>query len=106
MNSFKCKKCGQCCSNYLPLTTEEIKRLKKLAKKENKPIYLKDWKDCCPFLNSKMQCDIYKDRPIICQEYNCYNFENHTYSKRFMQILEKEENKFRLVDIRKEIFNN
>jgi Fe-S-cluster containining protein len=31
MNNFECRKCGKCCSNYLPLTKEEIRKLKKFS---------------------------------------------------------------------------
>jgi Fe-S-cluster containining protein len=32
MKNFECKKCGKCCSNYLPLTKEEIKTMKRIKK--------------------------------------------------------------------------
>ena len=102
MSNFECKKCGKCCSNFLPLMKEEIKTMKKLAKKENKHPLIQEWYLRCPFLNNNNRCDIYENRPIICREFSCYKFENNIYNKEvFSKIDEKE---FSLVDIRKEIF--
>ncbi len=102
MSNFKCKCCGNCCSNYLPLRKEEIEIMRKLAKKENKHPLIQDWYSICPFLNNGNKCDIYKNRPIICKEFTCYKFEKNIYSKEiFKTILE---NDFKLIDIRKEIF--
>lgn len=102
MSNFKCRKCGECCSNFLPLRKEEIKAMKRLAKKENKHPLIKDWYLRCPFLNNNNRCDIYENRPIICREFSCYRFENNIYNKEvFSKIDEKE---FSLIDIRKEIF--
>lgn len=101
--NFKCKKCGKCCSNYLPLTENEIKIMKKLAKKENKHLLDKNWYNICPFLNYKNECDIYENRPMICREYDCYKFENVLCSKEMIESAKKE--KYRPVNIRKEIFN-
>ena len=104
MSNFKCKKCGKCCSNFLPLRKEEIKTMKRLAKKENRHLLMQDWYDICPFLNYKNECDIYDNRPLICKEYTCYKFENKIYNAElFSKIDEKE---FKLVDVRKEIFKN
>ena len=102
--NFKCKRCGKCCSNYLPLTENEIQEMKKTAKKENKHLLDKDWYNTCPFLNYKNECDIYENRPMICREYDCYKFKNCLISKNMIDSTRKE--KYRLVDIRKEIFNN
>lgn len=33
MNNYECRKCGKCCSNYLPLTKEEIRNFKKISSK-------------------------------------------------------------------------
>ena len=78
------------------------KRLKKLAKKENKHPIRQDWYDRCPFLNNNNKCDIYSDRPLICREYTCYNYEHSIYNKEIFKGLSPKD--FRLVDLRKEIF--
>ena len=100
--NFECRHCGECCSNYLPLQEQEIKRMKKLAKKENKHPIRQDWYDRCPFLNNNNKCDIYSDRPLICREYTCYNYEHSIYNKEIFKGLSPKD--FRLVDLRKEIF--
>lgn len=102
MSNFECKCCGECCSNFLPLRDNEIKTMRKLAKKENRHPLRNDWYSRCPFLNNNNKCDIYENRPLICREYTCYNYENHIYNTEvFSKIDEKE---FNLVDLRKEIF--
>lgn len=101
---FECSKCGKCCSNYLPLQKEEIKTMKKLAIKENKQLLNKEWYSICPFLNYKNECDIYENRPLICREYSCYNYEHNIYN---LEVFSKipEEN-FEITNVRKEIFND
>lgn len=96
-----CKMCGNCCSNFLPLTKSEIKRLKQLAKHEYKQMYNNDWYSVCPFLNNN-RCTIYNDRPLICREYTCSKFNNSIYSDNFMENLKREA--FVAVDLRKDIF--
>lgn len=100
---FKCKCCGKCCSNFLPLREEEIRIMKKIAKEENIKHLRNDWYSICPFLNNSNRCDIYEKRPFICREYSCYNFENKIFNLEKFKNITKEE--FKLVDIRKEIFN-
>ena len=96
------QKLRECCSNYLPLQEQEIKKMKKLAQKENKHPIRQDWYDRCPFLNNNNKCDIYSDRPLICREYTCYNYEHSIYNKEIFNGLSPTD--FRLVDLRKEIF--
>ena len=102
MSTFECKCCGNCCSNFLPLRKEEIRTMKKLAKKENKHPLIKDWYGRCPFLNNNNKCDIYENRPLICREYTCYKFKNHIYNEEIFKNIP--ETDFKLTDVRKEIF--
>ena len=100
--NFECRNCGECCSNYLPLQEQEIKRMKELAQKENKHLIRQDWYDRCPFLNNNNKCDIYSDRPLICREYTCYKFKNNIYeTEKFKDIKPSE---FRVVNLREEFF--
>lgn len=103
MSNFECKCCGNCCSNFLPLSKEELRIMKILAKKENKHPLIKDWYSRCPFLNNNNKCDIYEDRPLICREYDCYKFENNIYNEEIFKNINKDD--YELVDLRKEIFN-
>lgn len=101
--SFECKKCGKCCSNFLPLTKKDVERIKKVAKTENVNLLDKEWYQTCPFLNNKKLCDIYEDRPTICREFTCYAFENGIYSKELLRKAQSEE--FNLVDLRETFFS-
>ena len=78
----KCSNCGECCSNILPLTQKEIKRIKKYISKHNikpcehvynvlrdKPVDM-----ICPFRdNVNKRCTIYEVRPLVCRLYMCSN---------------------------------
>lgn len=80
-----CSNCGACCQRVLPLSKEEISKLKALLKNNpllrkyivalNKGLPLR----ICPFMDftqSVSKCMIYNasERPSICQLYTC-NFE-------------------------------
>lgn len=97
-----CKRCGNCCSNYLPLSKKEIADLKEIVKQRKlKPIssvFGIGFEAACPFLNGNI-CTIYEDRPEICRSFTCEKFKNKDYSDK---KLFKE--KRILVDLRKEIF--
>ena len=101
---FKCKGCGSCCSNYLPLSKKEVIKLKNIVKankiKPFKNVFQKDWKNVCPFLNSSNRCVIYDDRPTICKSFTCEKFKKQDFTN--VDDLIKEQR--RLVNLRKEIF--
>lgn len=77
----KCSGCGQCCSNYLPLSSGEIKEIRRHIKKH----HIKEQKHCaplanlafdltCPFLmdsKEKDKCAVYPVRPEICKKFLC-----------------------------------
>lgn len=72
----KCSKCGECCSNLLPLTNAEIRHLREIVKKRKlKPhyhiLYNAKYDMTCPFLNDQNKCSIYEDRPYICKIFKC-----------------------------------
>lgn len=77
----ECSGCGQCCSNFLPLSAKEIKEIRRYVKKhhisEQKHIapMAKPLIDMtCPFLISdrkKDKCSIYPVRPHICRCFIC-----------------------------------
>lgn len=77
-----CTQCGACCSNILPMTDEEIKRIRKYIERYR----IKEQKHAtnvmknptldltCPFLNDDKQeekCMIYEVRPRVCREFIC-----------------------------------
>ena len=73
----KCVGCGECCSDFLPVTEKEVKRLQQYARKhhltEHRHNFLLVAHDCtCPFRNDKTQkCDVYEVRPLICRSFIC-----------------------------------
>ena len=77
----KCTGCGQCCSNILPMTDEEIETIRKYVKKynikENKhliPLTEPIFDMTCPFLDDSKSCEkckIYEVRPKICRDFIC-----------------------------------
>lgn len=77
----KCIECGNCCSNLLPMTDEEILIIKKYIKqykiKENKhlvPLSTVALDLTCPFLDNGKNCEkctIYEVRPKICRDFIC-----------------------------------
>ncbi len=75
LKNGSCSKCGGCCSNILPLTDDEKKRIKHIIKKKKlKPSYHIPFNGLdmtCPLLDSDNKCRIYKDRPTICRVFRC-----------------------------------
>ena len=75
----KCSNCGQCCSNCLPLSEAEIKKIKAYVKqhkiKEQRHNVAVGVDMTCPFRDeANRKCLIYEIRPAICREFVC----NHT----------------------------
>lgn len=73
----KCIGCGECCSDFLPVSEKEIKRLKQYVRKHNltehRHNFLLGTNDCtCPFRNeASRKCDVYEVRPLICRSFIC-----------------------------------
>ncbi len=93
----KCSSCGACCSNYLPLSSGEIKEIKRYIKKH----HIKEQKHMiaptvapvfdmnCPFLDmskEKDKCTIYDVRPKICR---CFIYNQPPLGGRIGQITDK-----------------
>lgn len=100
-NNGQCSKCGNCCSNFLPLTEHEIKELKKFVKKRKiKPTvrnFVNGIDGICPFLTLDNKCSIYQKRPYICKLYKC--------NKRFLEEQEaKQLLRAKVVNIRETFF--
>lgn len=72
----KCSGCGECCTDFIPLTVNEVINIRKYIKKHNikaakaedeKHIYAK-----CPFRDDvNKKCNIYEVRPSICRKFIC-----------------------------------
>lgn len=72
----KCCNCGECCSNFLPLSRKEVKRIKSYIKKhhikEQRHNALMGVDMTCPFRDeTNKKCLIYEVRPDICRAFNC-----------------------------------
>lgn len=76
----ECSNCGNCCSDFLPISPEEIRRIEKYIKKhgikEQKhflPTAIVPMVDMvCPFRsNAERKCVIYEVRPAICRDFRC-----------------------------------
>lgn len=78
----KCSSCGACCSNYLPLSSGEIKEIRRYIKKHHikeqkhmiAPTVEQVFDMTCPFLDTskeKDKCTIYSVRPKICRCFIC-----------------------------------
>ena len=97
----KCVSCGNCCTAVLPVTTEEIKAIKRYIKRKHiKPVKHSnvDFDFTCPFRNdAEKKCNVYEVRPAICRDFKCdkpqkmidgtkekYNYDNrfHTVNMR------------------------
>ena len=72
----KCSNCGQCCSNLLPMSEQEIKRIKAYIKKHR----IKEQRHnvavgidmTCPFRDeANRKCLVYEVRPAICRKFMC-----------------------------------
>lgn len=71
----KCSKCGECCTNFLPISKKEVFSISnyvvKNGIKPQKHILVMQNRLSCPYYDGK-KCLIYEVRPLICQEYFCY----------------------------------
>lgn len=75
----KCSSCGQCCSNLLPMSNREVKRIKAYIKqhgiKEQRHNVASGIDMTCPFRDeANRKCLVYEVRPAICRQFMC----NHT----------------------------
>ena len=103
----KCSSCGSCCSRYLPLSSKELKEIKRYVKKHRIKPYVHTFPTTeptldmtCPFRDEENKiCTIYQQRPQICRSFLCSNPKNGIWAtKREFHA------KYRVVDMRKEIW--
>lgn len=75
----KCSNCGNCCSNFLPMSRKEIKKIRDYIQKNKihesihqPPVVNPGYDATCPFRdNTKGICTIYPVRPEICKVFIC-----------------------------------
>lgn len=105
----ECSNCGQCCSNFLPVSNKEIKNIHRYIQKkkisEQKHFVpaasqTLDW--TCPFRdNSERKCVIYNVRPAICRDFRCDKPKKKIQADKSMY-----QGKYSIVDMRKEFFRS
>ena len=103
----KCSNCGNCCSNFLPLSAKEIKTIKRYIEKkgikENIHRYptadpMIDW--TCPFRSDlDKKCLIYEVRPAICRDFQCDKPRKHIEANKAMY-----HGKYSVCNMRKEFY--
>lgn len=76
----KCSNCGHCCSNMLPMSKQEVNRIKAYIKqhdiKEQRHNFSALVDMTCPFRDeANRKCLVYEVRPAICRQFMC----NHTH---------------------------
>lgn len=77
----KCTQCGACCSNLLPMSSKEVKEIKRYIEKHKIqefkhliPVVNQPMDMNCPFLNTDKSCEkclIYPVRPMVCRKFSC-----------------------------------
>lgn len=71
-NNGVCSNCGECCSDFLHLSDDEIERINNYLKEYKLPQHQKGLNTKCPFRNDLFgKCDIYSVRPHICRIFKC-----------------------------------
>ena len=107
-DSGACIQCGACCSNLLPMTDKEIRRIRGYIKKHQ----IKEYKHLipvsnavadmtCPFMDDSKQkekCRIHPVRPEICAQFICSPDNRKPFVFK--------DNDYRLIDVRNEFFND
>ena len=76
----KCSNCGQCCADLLPISDEEVRKIRAYIKRNNikeqrhflPTVLVPAFDLTCPFRsNAERKCVIYEVRPAICRDFQC-----------------------------------
>lgn len=111
-NDGKCSNCGGCCTNLLPMTANEILKIKRYIKKFGikpsiRPVFalsnvVVDL--TCPFRDEGRRiCTIYDVKPKICADFICNHDE--TDIEKIAHEMKDTRYKYKLVSVRDEFFN-
>ena len=100
----KCIQCGNCCSNFLPMTYDEIKNIheyvrKKKIKRCKHGLFAREKviDFVCPFLDEskdKEKCRIYEVRPAVCREFTCCQKDRKEFASRKKIVVVNVRNEF------------
>lgn len=103
----RCSGCGECCSDFLPVSKEEVNRIHRYIKEHgvkayHKNVLVQGFDITCPFRNDKTKtCMIYSVRPAICKEFQCnYPATRIAYNKSFFN------QHYDIVSMREEFFGD
>lgn len=82
----KCSKCGECCSNFLPISQSEIDKIQKYViehkiRPQKQMLVMRNTLTC-PYFDGK-KCLVYEVRPLICKEFYCYKKPDVEMAKKF-----------------------
>lgn len=87
-NCGNCSKCGECCTNFLPISQNELNKIQEyVIKNEIRPqthLLVMQNRLSCPYYDGH-KCLIYEVRPLICKEFYCYKKPSHEMSKKFSE---------------------
>lgn len=81
-----CSRCGECCTNFLPVSQSDIDRLSKYVIENKirpqKQMLIMQQRLTCPYYDGK-KCLVYEVRPMICKEFYCYKKPTGEMAKKF-----------------------
>lgn len=84
----KCSKCGECCTNLLPVSQKEVDTIQRyvIANKIRPQAQMLAMQNrlTCPYYNGK-KCLIYEVRPLICKEFYCYKKPTAQLGEKFLK---------------------
>lgn len=74
----ECSRCGECCTMFIPLSKDELTKIKSYVKKHNiqpsQHLCSEGFKvTCCFFDPNNKCCKIYPVRPYVCKDFMCSN---------------------------------
>ena len=104
----ECIGCGECCSDFLPVSREDINRIRRYIKqhnvkeRHNNVLFSSALDVTCPFRdNANRKCTIYSVRPAICREFKCdYTPERISENKDFFH------HHYDVISMRQEFFGD
>ena len=75
----ECSGCGNCCGRILPISSKEIKRIKRYVEKHGIKEQIRQYPTSTPIVDMQCpfrdeigkRCTIYPVRPAICQDFRC-----------------------------------
>ena len=84
----QCSKCGECCTNLLPVSQKEVDIMQRyvIANKIRPQTQMLVMQNrlTCPYYNGK-KCLIYEVRPLICKEFYCYKKPTAQLGEKFLK---------------------